>query len=464
MQTQMMNALSSTPNPKLSHSEYSIMKRLTVSENKRFLVHEDGTPFFYLGDTAWELFHRCDRDEADLYLRNRAEKGFTVIQAVVLAEENGLHDPNSLGEIPLHDDDPTRPNDKYFEHVDNIVQRAAKLGLVIGMLPTWGDKWNKKWGAGPEVFTSENARVYGEWLGRRYRDHANIIWILGGDRPVENDTHRAIIDAIAEGIAAGDGGSHLKTFHPMGGGTSATYFHDAPWLDFNMWQSGHGRHRDNYVSVAQDYARTPVKPVLDGEPGYEDHKAGFQLQNGFLDHYDVRKSLYWALFAGACGHTYGCHDVWQMWKPGRRGVNHPRLPWTKAIDLPGAGQMQHARKLLESRQYLSRVPDQSLVVAQPQDQEGNEQQFLHVAATRDSEGSYALLYFPADVSVDVDLSKLSGDSIRACWFDPRSGRGTEPETFPRSGTRSFRPPEWGPDWVLVLDDVASSYPIPGTTA
>jgi hypothetical protein len=440
------------------------MKRLTVSDNKRFLVHEDGTPFFYLGDTAWELFHRCDRGEADLYLRNRAAKGFTVIQAVVLAEENGLHDANSLGEIPLLDDDPTRPNEKYFEHVDYIVQRAAELGLVIGMLPTWGDKWNKKWGAGPEVFTPENARVYGEWLGRRYRDSTNIIWILGGDRPVENETHRAIINGMAEGLAEGDGGSHLKTFHPMGGGTSSAYFHEAPWLDFNMWQSGHGRHRDNYASIAQDYARTPIKPVLDGEPGYEDHKAGFQLQNGFLDHYDVRKSLYWGLFAGACGHTYGCHDVWQMWKPGRRGVNHPRLSWTEAIDLPGAGQMQHARKLLESRPYLTRVPDQSLIDAQPVNDDGEEQQHLHVVATRDSEGTYALLYFPADSTVEVDLSKLSGDTIRAHWFDPRRGQSIEADTFPRSGKHSFKAPEWGPDWVLVLDDASRNYPVPGASS
>jgi hypothetical protein len=438
------------------------MKRLTVSENKRFLVHEDGTPFFYLGDTAWELFHRTDREEADLYLRNRADKGFTVVQAVVLAEENGVHDPSSLGEIPLHGDDPTQPNDKYFEHVDYIVHRAEELNVVIGMLPTWGDKWNKKWGVGPEIFTPQNARVYGAWLGRRYRDSANIIWILGGDRPVDNETHRAIIDSMAEGLAEGDGGFHLKTFHPMGGGTSSAYFHEAPWLDFNMWQSGHGRHRDNYASIAQDYARTPVKPVLDGEPGYEDHKAGFQLQNGFLDHYDVRKSLYWGLFAGACGHTYGCHDVWQMWKPGRRGVNHPRLPWTEAIDLPGAAQMHHARTLLESRPYLSRIPDQSLVVAQPVNNDGEEQQHLHVVATRDSEGTYALLYFPADITIEVDLSKLSGDTIRSLWFDPRNGSSTEPETFPHSDKHSFKAPEWGPDWVLVLDDASRNYPVPGS--
>jgi hypothetical protein len=153
-----------------------------------------------------------------------------------------------------------------------------------------------------------------------------------------------------------------------------------------------------------------------------------------------------------------------MWKPGRRGVNHPRLPWTEAIDLPGAGQMQHARKLLEGRPYFTRVPDQSLISAQPVNGDGEEQQHLHVVATRDSEGTYALLYFPADSTVEVDLSKLSGDTIRAHWFDPRRGQSIEADTFPRSCKHSFKAPEWGPDWVLVLDDASRNYPVPGASS
>jgi hypothetical protein len=186
---------------------------LKVSENKRFLVHEDGTPFFYLGDTAWELFHRLNREEADKYLANRAAKGFTVIQAVALAELDGLHTPNAYGYRPLIEDDPTRPDVKdgpendYWDQVDYVVKKAESLGLYIGLLPTWGDKWNKRWGIGPEVFTPENAEVYGRWLGRRYKDAPNLIWILGGDRPVENDTHRQIIRAMARGLAQGDGGT-----------------------------------------------------------------------------------------------------------------------------------------------------------------------------------------------------------------------------------------------------------------
>lgn len=115
----------------------STQPHLQVAPNRRFLQYADGTPFFYLGDTAWELFHRLTLAEADRYLTNRAAKGFTVIQAVALAELDGLNTPNANDDRPLHDLDPTRPNEAYFRHVDAIVARANELGLVMGLLPTW---------------------------------------------------------------------------------------------------------------------------------------------------------------------------------------------------------------------------------------------------------------------------------------------------------------------------------------
>ena len=431
------------------------MQRLRVSENRRFLVYEDGQPFFYLGDTAWELFHRLDREEADTYLQDRAAKRFTAIQAVVLAEREGLTVPNPYGHLPLRENDPTQPNEPYFQHVDDIVGRAAALGMFIGMLPTWGDKWNRGRGAGPEVFTPENARIYGTWLGRRYAE-APVIWILGGDRDVENDRHRAIIRAMAAGLREDDGGAHLASFHPRGGHSSAEYWHEDEWLDFNMLQSGHVRNRDNYRRIAADYTRAPVKPCMDAEPAYEDHPSSFKLDNGYLDDYDVRKGLYWGLFAGACGHTYGCHDIWQMWEEGREPATFARTPWQKALHLPGSGQVGHARALLESRPYLSRVPDQGLVVSDVG--EGTH----HVRATRDADGSYALVYLPSCRPVTIDLERLSGGTLNVHWFDPRTGEARRGGQVPRAGQRTFVPPTVWPDWALVLDDAARGYPLPGT--
>ena len=126
------------------------LPKLKVSDNKRFLVTDTGKPFFYLGDTGWELFHRLDRADADRYLEKRAGQGFTVIQAVAIAEFDGHTVPNAYGHLPLTDLDPARPAVKegerndYWDHVDYIVNRANANGLYVGFLPTWGSYWHDK--------------------------------------------------------------------------------------------------------------------------------------------------------------------------------------------------------------------------------------------------------------------------------------------------------------------------------
>lgn len=446
------------------------LPRLQVSPNQRFLVTATGQPFFWLGDTAWELFHRLNREEADRYLQNRAERGFTVIQAVALAELDGLNDPNPYGHRPLLDHDPARPDvregpdNDYWDHVDFIVAQANALGLYVGFLPTWGDKWNKKWGVGPEIFTPPNAAAYGEWLGRRYRQ-AGLIWILGGDRPVENDTHREITRALARGLRQGDGGAHLMTWHPSGGQGSAQYFHDDAWLDFNMRQNGHvPEFTGRYDATRTDYDRTPVKPVLDGEPIYEDHPVSFDAKKlGHSIASDVRRPLYWNLFTGAFGHTYGHHSVWQMWAPGRNPINNPLLPWSDAIRQPGAAQMQHGKHLLLSRPFLDRIPDDSVIVTDrvPTSVPGAGR--YRFVATRDRAGTYAMVYAPTGRPFKVRTAAVQGETLQAWWFNPRTGQATSLGTFPNTGEREFAPPDPGEmlDWVLVLDDAARRYPPPG---
>jgi hypothetical protein len=188
------------PSADLSHG------RLVVSVDHRFLQYEDGTPFFYLGDTAWELFHRLSYKEAEKYFENRRQKGFTVVQAVILAELNGLETPNQHGDLPLIGNDPVKPNNNYFLFVDSLIRLAESKGIFIGLLPTWGDKVDKaSWGTGPVIFNPENALKYGRYLGTRYKDFPNIIWINGGDR--SGGTHSSgtesnfpVWDALARGI------------------------------------------------------------------------------------------------------------------------------------------------------------------------------------------------------------------------------------------------------------------------
>ena len=445
--------------------------RLKVSDNHRFLVKEDGSPFFYLGDTAWELFHRLNREEADRYLENRASKGFTVIQAVALAEIDGLHSANAYGHRPLVDNDPTKPDVKdgptndYWDHVDYIVEKANSLGLFIGFLPTWGDKWNTKAGAGGGTFTRESAAQYGEWLGQRYRDKG-IIWILGGDRPVQNEEQLEILRAMAGGLARGDGGTHLKTFHPPGANGSSTWLHNEGWLDFNMRQNGHAvDFTGRYDQTLSDYNRTPVKPVLDGEPVYEDHPIDFNAKKlGHSIAADVRRALYWDLFSGACGHTYGHHSVWQMWAPPRQPINNPLMPWSEALNQPGASQMQHSKNLLLSRPFLTRVPDDSVIVTDSVPTSVPGAGRYRFVATRDESGSYAMVYVPIGRTFKVRMDKITGQNVKAWWFDPRTGAAAGIGQFPNVGEREFMSPNPGEllDWVLVLDDAARNFPPPGT--
>ena len=195
------------------------MERIKVSENRRFLMTESGKPFFWLGDTAWELFHRCTREQVKIYLENRHKKGINVIQTVALAELDGLHIPNMYGETPLHDDDPTQPNEAYFELVDFGIRTAASYDIYIALLPTWADKVTHMWGVGPIVFNPENTRTYGRWLGERYGEDTNVLWVLGGDRPayIESYDYRPIWREMAAGIDEGCGFRPFKTYHPMGG-------------------------------------------------------------------------------------------------------------------------------------------------------------------------------------------------------------------------------------------------------
>jgi hypothetical protein len=436
--------------------------QLHVSPNKRYLQTPDGKPFFWLGDTAWELFHRLTREEADKYLRNRADKGFTVIQAVALAELNGLRDPNPYGELPLDNEDPTRPRDAYFQHVDFIIDKARQYGLYIGLLPTWGDKvFKDTWGTGPEIFTPTNARVYGKWLGERYRARTNIIWIIGGDRNPRNDNDVAIWRSLAEGIADGVGGHQhaLMTFHPqpnaLKDGGSAKWFHNDEWLDFNMFQTGHCRENNVWERIQVAYNLTPVKPVLDGETLYEDHPVCFNATDlGISSAYDIRKHAYLDVFAGAFGHTYGCHDIWQMYAPHRTPVNGPHHPWYMALDLPGASQMKYLRYLIESRPMFDRMPDQSLI----DNARGNNDR---VQATRGHD--YIFVYSAQGQPFKVNTKKITGRDVIATWYNPRNGKITDAGKSPNKGMIEFSPPTsgYGHDWVLIVDDASKQYKPPG---
>jgi hypothetical protein len=434
-----------------------------VTSDGRWLERTDGTPFFYLGDTAWMLLQQLDAEETERYLTDRAEKGFTVIQAVVLwSSEDGDDVPNADGEKPLVDRTTLEPNRAYFRHVDAVVRQANERGLVFGMLPTWGSYWKQVGRDAPPVLDASNALSYGRFLGQRYRD-ADLIWILGGDQNIESDEERAVVDALAAGLREGDGGAHLMTFHPRGPGLSSLRLHDASWLDFNMIQSSHGaRDHDNGLFVDHDYALTPPKPTVDGEPRYERIPVGFYWSDHDrhvrFDDYDVRQAAYWALLAGACGHTYGHNSLFQMFRPGAPPQFHAAAPWWEALDHPGAFQMGWVRRLFESRPYQRLRPDTTMVV------EGPTERGAKVRAARAHDGSFAFIYSPRGEPFTVDKTTIHDRRLREIWYDPRYGVARHIHTGDNTGFQTYTPPTSGRgnDWILIMESAAAGFSLPGS--
>ena len=440
--------------------------KITTVPDGHHLQYEDGTPFFWLGDTAWELFHRLNRDEIKYYLDNRKAKSFTVIQSVILAEFEGLTKPNQEDQLPLLDNDPLKPNEKYFSIVDYTLDQALERGMVMGLLPTWGDKVAKMWGVGPEVFNETNALSYGKWLGTRYKKYPNIIWILGGDRIPQNDKNdwRPIWRAMALGIESGYGKNAAISYHISGGQkTTSQFLHKEGWLDINMMQSGHGSGHDVPVWewIEKDYQLTPAKPTLDSEPNYEDHPVNpwpiYDPVNGYFNDYDVRKQCYRSVFAGACGVTYGHHSMWQFWSAREEKVNNALLYWTDAIDRPGAFQVGYLRWLVESRPFQQSVPAQDLI--QEVGEKGE-----HIQGLKAKDGSYALIYLPVGKTVSVNTRLLSGKELRYWWFNPRNGTSRLGSVTLKTSSMKFTPPTLGigEDWVLVIDDVSKNFVVPGS--
>ncbi|MBN1894731.1 glycoside hydrolase family 140 protein, partial [bacterium] len=324
--------------------------------------------------------------------------------------------------------------------------------------------------------TAEQAYAFGHFLGVRFRDHGNIVWILGGDRhPDERPEGLALWRAMAEGIADGTNGEDslnsradysttCMTHHAFG--SSSLWFHEDPWIDFHMWGSYHSDFSLSraWEQAGSDWALPRPKPTLNAEPAYENHPVNWIRDNGKFTSYDSRQIAYWSVFSGACGHTYGCHEVWQFYAPGRMPVTFADRSWQEALLLPGAGQMIFLRRLMESRPQFGRVPDQALIAGGTGPGSG------HAAALRGR--GFAFFYLPAGYPIVVRTELLEWKKIKAWWYDPRNGESVLIGIYGNTGPLTFQPLgvskelEWlrtgrGCDWVLVLDDFETGCGAPG---
>ena len=433
---------------------------LRISEIGRFIEYDNRAPFFWLGDTGWLLFSKLNREEAAAYLDDRADKGFNVVQVMVLHQ---LKLTNVYGDSALINGDVSNQTFTdgilfengeeydYWDHIDYCIELAMDRGIYMAMVPVWGS--NVKSGK----IDQRQAVAYATWLAQRYAGKSNIIWLNGGD--TRGDQNTEIWNAIGTALDkyAPD---QLITFHPFGRTQSSMWFHNATWLDFNMFQSGHRRYdqddselgygQDNWKYVRDDYALTPAKPTLDGEPSYEGIPQGLHdPSEPFWNENDMRRYAYWSVFAGGCGFTYGHSAVMQMHKPGDENPAYGvREYWTEALNAEGARQMKHLKQLMLSHSHFDRIPDQSLIAS------GQGEKYDYQVATRGAH--YALIYTYNGRELSIKMGKIEGKKVKATWYNPRNGKYTIIGVFQNNIVKQFDPPgevEDGNDWILVLESV-----------
>ena len=445
-----------------STKDTSELGYLKISPNGRFFTTQNGDPFFWLGDTGWLLFTKLNREEAATYFDDRKSKRFDVIQVMVL--HNIKAAVNVYGDSALINQNVATPkitpgssfSDSvqydFWDHVDYLVDLAAQKGLYLALVPVWGS--NVKEGK----VNSVQAKAYATFLAERYKDKPNIIWVNGGD--IKGSDSLNVWNTIGNTLQQFDP-KHLITFHPRGRTQSSTWFHNEPWLSFNMFQSGHRRYdqdtskselrygEDNWKYVMDDYAQMPVKPTLDGEPSYEMIPQGLHdtLQPYWTDN-DVRRYAYWSVFAGGAGFTYGDNAVMQFYKPTDHGSAYgAKKYWNEAIYDPGSGEMQFLKKLMLSRPYFDRVPDQSMIV-------GQGEKYDYLAATRGR--NYAFIYTYTGRDIQLNMGIIEGSRVKASWYNPRNGSIEDIGIFDNREILNFNPPgepENGNDWVLILDSI-----------
>ena len=437
--------------------------KLKVSDNQRYLMFENGQPFFWQGETGWLLPERTDRAEAAYYLQRCREAGYNVVQVQVI---DGVPAFNHYGQMSNPDGwNFTNINKKgvygYWDHMDYIIQTAAENGIYIGMVAIWGGLVK----AG--LMNVAQAKLYGTFLANRYKDKPNIIWIMGGD--IQGDINPQEWNALATTIKSIDK-NHLMTYHPRGRYTSAKWWAKAPWMDFHMFQSGHRKYgqrmgnqdypipdnteEDNWMYVDSTWAYKPIKPVLDAEPSYEDIPMGLHDKNeARWQAADVRRYAYWSVFAGSFGHTYGHNAIMQFLKPGyptSYGDAGDVKSWYQALNDPGFSQMKYLKNLMLSFPFFERVPDQSII-------EDNGTQYNRLIATRGND--YLMVYNYTSRDMRIDLRKISGEKKNVWWLNVQNGSLLYLGEFD-SKVLTFRPKKEMAgieDGVLIAVDSSKNY-------
>ena len=417
--------------------------KLRVSENNRYLKN-GSEPFFWLGDTAWLLFEHLSFEEIKEYLLIRKEQGYNVIQATLLHR--------STKNIKV---------ESFWDKVDKTLTFAEENGLYMALLPTWGSIVTR------QVLSIEEIEEYADFLGNRYNDRPNLIWVVGGDaRADEGLEGFNLLGSTLRSLCP----DYLITYHPFGRTSSTQWFEDSEWLDFHMFQSGHRRYdqaslgleddnskteyfygEDNWRYVEYDYKTTPHRPTIDAEPSYEEVPQGLHdtTQPLWKAHH-VRRYAYWSVLEGTFGHTYGHNSVMQFYVASEEaGAYGARTGWREGLEAPGGKQMKYVKELMEMVDYQNGSQARHLLAKSEENYEKHER--ISVFATE----NHVLFYNYTGRTFGIDPEKFPWKTAKASFFDPEDGSVESLGIIDLNEKQEFESPKSKgdfTDWVLILTE------------
>ena len=448
------------------HGDNSLLKHgfLRPSSNRRYLEHQDGTPFFWLGDTWWMgLAERLTWPEGFQTLAaNRRERGFTVIQLVMglfpLAESQ--FDPRCCNEAGHPwEEGYSRVRPEYFDMADLRIQWLVRSGLVPYIFACWG-YYLRYMGV-------ENAKRMWRYLVARYGAYP-VVWCLAGeatsgfyaeDRKRAEELQKDGWTEVGRYVKEIDPYHHPLTIHPAK--TSRDCVHDASILDFDMLQTGGhdgwNRVDDTVETVCRQYAAEPTMPVINAEVCYEGHQ--------HTNWQDVQRLAFWVnMMSGACGYTYGAAGLWQMNSgaeqfggptPAAVSRIHEDTTWEEAARYPGAVQVGRSARLLQRYEWWRFEPHLEWV-SQPRTTENYK---LPYAAG--IPGAVRFIYVPHKRMYCWDGPKVTGIEAglryRAYYFDIATGQEVDLGAVEADEQGSWQAPDmrYSRDAVLVMERVST---------
>ena len=423
---------------------------LRLSANRRHLVHADGTPFFWLADTAWNGPLRATQEEWDQYLTQRSRQKFTAVQWVTtqwIGEPNGDY----TGTLAYTGLETITPDAAYFRRMDEKVRATNRRNLLSVPVLLWAAGWSTRdnnWVNPGYSLPEDQAIKLARYMVARWGAYF-VAWILPGDADYRGD-NAPRWQRIGRAVF-GDTPHAPVSLHPGGMQWNLDEFQHESWLDIIGYQSGHGDDEATLAWLvtgppAHNWKREPARPFINLEPPYENHLA-YQSRKPH-DAHSVRRALYWSLLVSpTAGVTYGGHGVWGWDDGSGPPMGHPNtgtpLPWRDALKMPAAEQLQHLAQLFTSVDWWQLRPSPDLL-AQPSSP-GNSDKFVAASSTVDG---LALIYTPVEGCVELRRSAFPED-VSALWFDPRTGQRQSAVLQVTPESIQAQTPGSG-DWILLL--------------